>query len=116
MILDGENTFFDKKELSAATIVSDVVAVGEGESGCPMELVLSVSSDAGEGTLSTVLQTSSDEAFTDPVALGTYTAVPLAVHVPRGNLGYLRLSATSTFSKGTMTAGLVLDDDIRVKD
>ena len=38
--------------------------------------------------------------------------MPLAADVPRGNLGYLRLTVTSTYSKGTLTAGLVLDDDI----
>lgn len=112
MIFDGENEFFHQKALSASTLTSDVVYVGPGDSGCPLILAASVSSDAGTGTLSTVLETSEDEAFTAAVTLGTFTAVPLKVPVPRGNLGYLRLKATSTYSKGTLTAGLVLDDDI----
>ena len=109
MILDKENTFFDKKALSASDLTSDIVQVGPGESGCPLHLVAAVTKDAGTGTLTTKLETSD---FKSPKTLATYTAVPLAADVPRGNLGYLRLTVTSTYSKGTLTAGLVLDDDI----
>ena len=42
----------------------------------------------------------------------TYEELALSVHVPRGNLGYLRIKGTSTYTKGTVTAGLVLDDNI----
>ena len=112
MILDKENTFLDAKALSASTITSNVIYTGPGDSGCPMFLALQVSKDAGTGTLETVLETSADEAFTSVVTLGTYQAVPLSTPLPRGNLGYLRLKVTSTYTKGTVTAGLVLDDDI----
>lgn len=112
MILDKENMFFDKKALSEATITSDIVSVGPGESDCPLRLVARVSSDAGSGTLTTKLETAKDAAFSSPVTLGTFTAVPLSAAVPRGNLGYLRLTATSTYTKGTLTAALVMDDDI----
>lgn len=110
-ILDGENLFFDGKALSAGALVSDVLSVGPGASGDPMILVLRVK-DAGTGTLKSVLETARDAAFTSPKTLGTYEKVPLAVHVPRGNLGFLRLTVTSTYTKGTVTAGLVLDDTI----
>ena len=113
MIFDGDNEFFHKKELSASTLVSDVLAIGKGESGCPMFLALCVSKDAGEGTATTVLETASDAAFSVPKTLGTFTSVPLSAPLPRGNLGYLRLSVTSTYTTGTITAGLVLDDDIK---
>lgn len=116
MIFDGENLFFDHKALSAGELVSDVVFVGEGEAACPLCLFLGVSENTTNGTASTVIETSADEAFTDATTLGTFTAVPLSVTVPRGNLGYLRLKVTSTYSTGELTAGLILDDDIVKKD
>lgn len=114
MIFDGENTFFHKKELSAAEIVSDAVQVGNGETGEPMWLVLTVGSDKApaEGTIQTVLETSDTEDFANAVTLGTYTKLPLQIKVPRGNLKYLRIKATSTFTAGNMTAGLLYDDDV----
>ncbi len=112
MILDKENIFFDAQALSAASLPSNIIKVGPGESGCPLHLVATVSADAGSGTLTTKLETSATEDFGTAVTLATFTAVPLSADVPRGNLGYLRLTATSTYTKGTLTAGLVLDDDI----
>lgn len=116
MIFDHDNMFFDEQALSAADLTSNVVKVGPGESNEPMKLFLGVDKNAGEGTASTVLQTATDEAFTSPVTLGTFSQVPLSVPVPRGNLGYLRLVVTSTYTTGKVTAGLVLDDDVQIKD
>ena len=110
-ILDGENLFFNEKPLSNATIDSDIMKVGPGEAGDPVILVLRVKG-GGTGTLKTVLETSVMDNFAAPKTLGTYEQVPLSVHLPRGNLGYLRLKVTSTYTKGTVTAGLVLDDNI----
>ena len=112
MILDGENTFLHKKALINGNITSDVVYAGTGDSGDPMFLVLSVSKDAGTGTAKTTLETSKDESFTQKETLGTYDKVPLSVPLPRGCKGYLRLTVASTYTKGTVTAGLVLDDDM----
>ena len=110
-ILDGENLFFNAKPLANATLESDVLKVGPGDAGDPAILVLRVK-DAGSGTLKTVLETSMMDNFAAPKTLGTYEQVPLSVHLPRGNRGYLRLKVTSTYTKGTVTAGLVLDDNI----
>lgn len=113
MILDGENLFFNAKPLSAAEIVSDVIVVGPGESGEAMHLVLRVK-DADAKSAKTVLETSATEDFAAAKALGTYDQVPLQTRVPRGNLGFLRLKVTSKYTKGTVTAGLVLDDNIDI--
>ena len=110
-ILDGENLFYDKKPLSAGELVSDVLQVGPGDAGDPLVLVLRVK-DAGMGTFKSVLETSATADFASPKSLAAYEQVPLSVHLPRGNLGYLRIRGTSTFSKGSVTAGLVLDDDV----
>ena len=113
MIRDGENTFFEKHALTAATIVSDVIQVGSGETGEPMWLVLTVNgATPTEGTLSTILETSDTEDFAQITQLGTYTNLPLHAKLPRGNKKYLRLKSTSTFTAGTVTASLVYDDDV----
>lgn len=116
MIFDGENMFFNKKSLTSGGIVSDVLEVGPGEASNPLTLVIDVSKDAGEGAITTALKTSATKTLTTSVTLATYTGVPVKAKLPRGNLGYLRLDVTSGKSSGTMTAGLVMDDDIPWKD
>ena len=110
-ILDGESLFYNAKALTNGNVDSDVLKVGPGDASDPTILVLRVKG-AGTGTFKTVLETSATENFASPKTLGTYDQVPLSVHVPRGNLGYLRIKGTSTYTKGTVTAGLVLDDNI----
>ena len=110
-ILDGENLFYNAKALSNGEIDSDVLKVGPGDAGDPVILVLRVK-NGGTGTFETVLETSATENFAAPKTLGTYDQVPLSVHLPRGNLGYLRNKGASTYTQGTVTAGLVLDDNI----
>lgn len=112
MIFDGDNMFFRKKALTAADITSDVLNVGTGEASDPLWLVQKVAGGSTGGKLTTVLQTSKDEAFTSPVVLGTYTETDLHTKIPRGNLGYLRLVNTSTYTAGTVTAALVWDDEV----
>ena len=116
MIFDGENMFFRKKELTSGGITSDVLDVGPGEASNPLTLVLDVSKDAGEGAMTTTLKTSDTPTFTTSFTLATYTGVPVKAKLPRGNKGYLRLDVTSGKTDGTMTAGLVMDDDIPWKD
>lgn len=110
MIFDGENMFFRDKALSAATLTSDVIKVGEGESSEPMKVHSQVKGGDTNGTLAMVIQTAEDEDFTTPVTL--CTAVSMDFAMPRGNKGYIRMKAVSTHTKGELTSGLVLDDDI----
>lgn len=112
MIYDGENLFFYEKPLSAATLTSDVISVGVGESYDPMKLVVLTPGADSSKNVSVELQTSVDEAFTTPVTLATYAKAPVSGPVPRGNLGFLRIKATSTSTTGKITAGLVYDDNI----
>lgn len=112
MIIDGENQCFENKALSATDLTSEVVKTGAGDAGDPLHLVLRVKGGSEGGTAKTVLQTAKDEAFTSPVVLGTYDKVPLSVSVPRGDLGYMRLVVTSTYTAGTVSAALVVDDNI----
>ncbi len=126
MIYDGENMFFKDQDLSATTLTSDILDVGVGEASDPMHLVASVTNDAGAGNVTVALDTSDDSTFTSYTTIGTFvsptftTSFTLAQHmgpvvsakIPRGNKGYLRIRATSTFTDGQLTAGLVLDDDV----
>ena len=113
MIYDGENLFFYNKPLSAATLTSDVIKVGLGESYEPMKIVVLVPGMDTSKNVSVELQTAEDEAFTAPVTLATFAKAPANGFVPRGNLGYLRIKATSTSTTGTITAGLVYDDNVQ---
>lgn len=126
MILDGENLFFKKQNLSNSTITSDVLDVGPGEASDNLHLVANVSKDAGNGSVTLFLDTSKTSTFTTSVTIAsfpgkTYTSLfpissekgpAISAKLPRGNQGYLRVRAQSTFAKGTITAGLVMDDDV----
>ena len=55
MIFDGENMFCDKKTLSSATLYSDVLNLGPGESYQPMFLEAFIK--GGTGTSATLTAT-----------------------------------------------------------
>ena len=107
MIFDGENMFFDKKALTSS-MTSDVVNVGPGETYQPM--FIAVMTPGANADVTVKVETSTSAAFTNAVELGTITGK--SQPVPRGNLGYLRLKVTTSATAGTITAGLVVDDDI----
>lgn len=122
MIFDGENMFFKDKTLAAETATSDVIKMGEGESSQPMKCYAQVKDGNVGGGLDLVFQTAKTAAFSDPVTLCTCpmpaiaaTGIPASMCVPlmRGNEGYIRVKSVSTYSTGKLTAGLVLDDDIK---
>lgn len=119
MIFDGDNTLCDKVTLSSALVVSpNVINMGKGESYDPMKLATMI--NAGTGTspsLKVTIQTATDENFTSPVTLGEFTISGTgnkthSIPIPRGNLGYLRLSLDGSYTGGKLTSGLVVDDDI----
>lgn len=111
MILDAENLFFDKTTI-ASSLTSDVIAMGVGESSEPMHLFVALDGEGSSSETTVTLKTSATAAFSSSVTLGEYTA-PFAGFVPRGNLGFLRLDVTSDSGTGTITAGLVYDDDVK---
>ena len=112
MIFDGENLFFKKKELTSGTLTSDILDVGPGEASDNMHLVADVNTTETSGTISFVLETAAEKTFTTSFQLGAYSGVPLSTKLPRGNKGFLRLTAKNSISSGKLTAGLVLDDNV----
>ena len=111
MIFDAELMFFDNEALKAETIASNTLYVGKGDAGSDMTLVCKLTGTTGSGSVNVELITASDEGFKDAKTLGNFTA-PFQVKLPRGNRGYLKLSAESTFTTGKLTAALVYDDDV----
>ena len=124
MIHDGELSFINPgKTLSTSITLSDnVVNVGVGESYDPMKVATHVKGGTGTSPSMTVtIQTATDADFTSPVDLGTFTISGTgnkskSIPIPRGNLGYLRLSFSSTYTGGKIASGLVVDDDIPHRD
>ena len=122
MIYDGENTFAWGTDLSATTTTekySDVIKTNKGDAYNSTWL-MAHADQALAADMTITLETSADEAFTSPVALGTY-ALPktkgsmVKAHVPVGDLGYLRIgysTTTGTITAGKLYAALVLDVDI----
>lgn len=115
MIFDGENLFFNDKPCAGTALTSDVLKVGIGESYDPIKFFLTVTGTT-EKTAAVDLETAADEAFTNPVKLASFANLPISAPVPRGNLGYLRVNMTTAPKSGKVTAGLVLDDEIRKED
>lgn len=112
MIFDGENLFFDKAALSAATLTSDVLSVGIGEAGDPLQLIVRATDTTGTGKLTVKVETSASDAFTTSTQLAEYVGTSISARIPRGNLGFLRLKVVSTYTAGKLTAGITVDDDI----
>ncbi len=116
MIFDKENLFLDGVAASGMTnALSNVVVNGEGGNAAnPLYLFAGVKGgDAGK-KITVVLETADVEAFTTPVTLGTFegtATAPVKAKLPIGAKKYLRLKVTSTFTAGTVTAGLVNDVD-----
>lgn len=124
MIMDGTTVFSDQQAITASAVSTNVLYIGKREISFGNELNMSVRVGATFATctsLQVVVQTSVDEAFTTPVALATSQVVPVASLVkgfvfpdlrvvPKGNLGYLRLSyvvAGSNATAGTINAAIV---------
>lgn len=120
MITDGENMFALSMTLSTAiTGAGFEIKVGKGESYEPMKMATKIKSGTGTSpSLKVTIQTATDAAFTSPVDLAEFTISGTGdkVHtipIPRGNLGYLRLALDSSYTGGTLTSGLVIDDDLQ---
>ena len=116
MIYDAENTFFWNTKLSGQSGTGEIIKTGKGDAGSPLTLVVKLPGASADCTVT--LETADNDKMTGAKTLGTYTAEKgktLAVKVPYGDLGYLRLkwAAASAQSAGTISASLVMDADVR---
>lgn len=120
MILDNESLLADHVTLSSALTVSpNKLSVGKGEAYDPLKLATSIRSGTGTSpSLKVTIQTATDADFTTPVDLAEFTLSGTgnkshSIPIPRGNLGYLRLSLDCSYTGGKLTSGLVADDDLQ---
>lgn len=110
MIHDGELMFYDKTTFSSG-MESNVINVGPGESYQPMFLDIA-KPPSGATAYSCALKTCSVKEFNSGVVTLADNLKAGTTPVPRGNKGYLKLDVTTSLSSDTLTAGLVVDDDI----
>lgn len=123
MILDEQGLFSNNQAITASCVSTNILDMGKREVsfGTPIELLIKVTEDFNNLTsLSIAIQTSVDEAFTTPVELAESTilladlkkekVIPISF-LPKGNLGYMRLSYTVTGTtaptKGKILAAIV---------
>lgn len=110
MRLDKENIFFEKP---AAELVDgalgDVIAMGGGDSINPMWLYVGPKLESGSVALT--LETADDEAFSEAVALGSFTLdekAPVRAKVPLGVKKYLRIKASESSTPTNATAAKIV--------
>lgn len=123
MILDEQGLFSNKQLVLESCVSENVLDLGHREVsfGTPIELFIQVAESFNNLTSLTIkVQTSEDEEFTDAVDLIEHTmplddlykgAVSTIKFLPKGNLGYMRLSYTVTGTtaptQGAILAGIV---------
>lgn len=126
MLLDSQNLFSDNQPISlGVTDSTNIVKFGKGNISYLPLLIQVVEDFSNIDTLCVKILTSKTEAFENPVELAqsTLTLVDLKagrkfplVRMPKGNLGYVKLSYVATGSTteltGKITAGVVAALDI----
>jgi len=128
MLLDAQNLFSEKQAITTGTAAStNVVKFGKNDVSF-VPIIIQVAAGFSDLTSLTVnIQTATDAAFTSPVTLLSSTMLladltagakfPIS-YLPKGNLGYMRLTYTVTASENTtestgkITAGVVASDEL----
>ena len=121
MILDEQGLFSNKQAVKASCVSENILDMGKREVsfGTPVELFIQIAEEFNNLTSLTIkVQTSKDEDFADTVDLIEHTmklaelkqgAVSSIKFLPKGNLGYMRLSYVVTGTaptKGSILAGI----------
>lgn len=111
MRLDKENIFFEKPAAELVDgVLGDIIAMGGGDSINPMWLYVGPKLESGSVVLT--LETADDEAFSEAVALGSFTlddnAPVRANKVPLGVKEYLRIKASDSSTPTNATADKIV--------
>lgn len=122
MILDEQGLFSNKQAITSSCVSENILDLGKREVsfGTPVELFIQIAETFNNLTsLNIKVQTSTDEEFSDAIDLIEHTMlldelekgeVSSIKFLPKGNLGYMRLSYTvvgSTPTTGKILAGIV---------
>ena len=109
MILDEQGLFSDKQAITASCVSENVLELGNREVsfGTPIGIFIQIAEDFNNLTDLTIkVQTSMQEDFSESVDLIEQTmklqdAVSTIKFLPKGNLGYVRLSYVVTGTEPT---------------
>lgn len=129
MLLDSQNLFSDNQKITSGTIDSEnVVKFGLGDISYLPLLIQATNDFSNLESLSVKILTSADENFTTSTELAQSTLTkdelkqgakfPLA-NMPKGNKGYVKLVYVvdgSSETTGTITAGVVLNNDTNLEE
>lgn len=122
MILDEQGLFSDKQAITETCVSTNILDMGyrEVSFGTPVELFIQVAETFNNLTSLTIkVQTAKEEDFSDAVDLAEDTilasslikgATSVIKFLPKGNLGYIRLSYTvvgTAPTEGKILAGVV---------
>ena len=122
MILDEQGLFSDKQAIKGTCVSTNVLDMGYREVafGTPVDLFIHIAETFNNLTSLTIkVQSAKDEDFSDVVDLAEETilssklvkgATSAIKFLPKGNLGYVRLSYTvagSAPTEGKILAGIV---------
>ena len=122
MILDEQGLFSNKQAITSSCVSENILDLGKREVsfGTPVELFIQIAETFNNLTsLNIKVQTATDEEFLDTIDLIEHTMlldeleqgeVSSIKFLPKGNLGYMRLSYTvvgSTPTTGKILAGIV---------
>ena len=122
MILDEQGLFSNKQAVKESCVSENILDMGKREVsfGTPVELFIQIAEEFNNLTSLTIkVQTAKDEEFDDSVDLIEHTmtldelkqgAVSSIKFLPKGNLGYMRLSYVVTGTaptQGSILAGVV---------
>lgn len=121
MILDEQGLFSNKQAVKESCVSENILDMGKREVsfGTPVELFIQIAEEFNNLTSLTIkVQTAKDEEFDDSVDLIEHTmtldelkqgAVSSIKFLPKGNLGYMRLSYVVTGTaptQGSILAGV----------
>ncbi len=125
MLLDAQNLFSENQAITTGTIVStNVVKFGKNDVSFVPVIVQVTKGFSDLTSLAVNIQTATDSAFTSPVTLLSSSLAkadltegakfPIS-YLPKGNLGYIRLTYVvtgTTETTGKITAGVVASDEL----
>ena len=121
MILDEQGLFSNKQAVKESCVSENILDMGKREVsfGTPVELFIQIAEEFNNLTSLTIkVQTAKDEEFDDSIDLIEHTmtldelkqgAVSSIKFLPKGNLGYMRLSYVVTGTaptQGSILAGV----------
>ena len=128
MLLDNENLFCEKQEITSGEIVSqNVIAFGKNDVSFVPVVIQAVEDFSSLSSLSVKIQTSDEPAFSSPIDLAQATLTleslkagstfPITF-LPKGNKGYMRLVFVVDGSEttGKITSGVIAGNGLAIHE